>query len=207
MPGISISGIKKNNNMKNKIYIGALAVLLVCLSACNNRPLPYTFLIPANYKGILRVIFDEECGIKPGVANGRQILAFGEDGILILNSESFNGGMTEKNTNVNNDVNETKSFLADMKSEYYLVDGKGNKTKITQILNAGEKLNDTPSILPGETTVSGYTYHNSEVEVKGITYQDFYLYNSNATGTKETMSSQQINTITKALVNACRTSH
>jgi len=193
--------------MKNKIYIGALAVLLVCLSACNNRPLPYTFLIPANYKGILRVIFDEECGIKPGVANGRQILAFGEDGILILNSESFNGGMTEKNTNVNNDVNETKSFLADMKSEYYLVDGKGNKTKITQILNAGEKLNDTPSILPGETTVSGYTYHNSEVEVKGITYQDFYLYNSNATGTKETMSSQQINTITKALVNACRTSH
>lgn len=191
--------------MKNKIYISALTLLLVCLLACNNRPLPYTFLIPANYNGILRVICDEECGIKPQVENGRQVLEFDKNGILILNTASFDGGMKEKNTRLNNDE-ETKSFLTEMKSEYYLVDSKGNKTKITQILNAGEKPTDTPSILPGETTVSGYTYNNSQVEMKGITYQDFYLYNPDTTGTKETMSSQQINTITKALVNACRTS-
>ncbi len=193
--------------MKNKIYIGVLAVLLLCLSACNNRALPYTFLIPADYKGILRVVCNEEGGIKPSIKNGRQILEFQKNGIVILKTESFNGGITEKNAKLSNDNNETKSFLAEMKSEYYLVDGKGKKTMITQILNAGDKLNNTPSILPGETTLSGYTYYNSQVEVKGIVYQDFYLYNPDKTGTKEAMSSQQINILTKALVKACRTSH
>ena len=197
--------------MKTQIFISALVLLLLSSAACHNHlladsPLPYTFLIPADYNGILRVVSNEECGIKPQVENGRQVLEFRKDGILILNIESFNGGLTEKGTRVNSNADETKSFLAKMKSEYYLVDNNGNKTKINQIANAEERLNNAPSILPGETTVSGYTYKNEKVEVKGNVYQDFYLYNSDTTQ-NEAMSLQKIEAATKALVTACRTSN
>lgn len=97
--------------MRDKIYISGLTLLILCLVACSNPPpLLNTFLIPADYKGTLRVVFDEKCGIKPKVENGRQILEFQNNGFIILNAKFFNSGMND---------------------EYYLFDNKGNKTKIT----------------------------------------------------------------------------
>jgi hypothetical protein len=171
--------------MGNKINISGLTLLLFCLVACSHPPLPNTFLIPANYKGTLRVVFDENWGTKPKVVNGRQILEFQKDPIIILNSEFFNSGKND---------------------EYYLVDNEGNKTMVTQISTINQRLNNMPSILAGTVTVSGYTYHNSKVEVKGITYQDFHLYNKDTNEFSEDISSLKIDALTKDAVSACRTS-
>jgi hypothetical protein len=42
-------------------------------------------------------------------------------------------------------------------------------------------LNDGASVLAGTITVAAFTFHNSEVEIKGIEYKDFKLY-KNAIG-------------------------
>ncbi|HSV12050.1 MAG TPA: hypothetical protein VLI68_14840, partial [Hanamia sp.] len=46
---------------------------------------------------------------------------------------------------------------------------------------SGDKLNDGASVLAGTITVAAFTFHNSEVEIKGIEYKDFKLY-KNAIG-------------------------
>jgi hypothetical protein len=45
---------------------------------------PETFLVPANFQGRFRIVYDENCGITPKVEHGRQILEIPADGILLV---------------------------------------------------------------------------------------------------------------------------
>ncbi|MBK9489571.1 MAG: hypothetical protein IPO07_12855 [Haliscomenobacter sp.] len=89
-----------------------------------NHTSPKTFLIPAEYQGTIRIVYEEKCGIKMQEENGRQILQFPETGILILN-EKFNGG-------INN--------------EYYLIDKSGNRTKVDESINFKDSTKKLPFI-------------------------------------------------------------
>ena len=142
----------------------------------------HTFLIPANFEGTLRIIYDEDCGIKPEVKDGNEIVEFPKNGILILNSNSY----------------------ADTGDKYYLVENKGNRTRVPEILDSNATLKRMPAIFAGMLTVSGYTYHNSEVEIKGITYKDFRLYRTNDDTIKNFTSIQNTDSLSNAAVKACR---
>lgn len=92
--------------------------------------LPNTFLIPSDYEGTLRIVFEEKCGLTPKVENGRQILEFKKNGFLILN--------TKLNYGINND--------------FYLVDNKGNRTKVIQISSFKDRVNKIPAIVVDSIT-------------------------------------------------------
>ena len=174
--------------MKHKIYSACLIFSIVSFLAfifqsCKTDHIrSHTFLIPANFEGTLRIIYDEDCGIKPKVEDGNEILKFPKSGILILNSNSY----------------------ADAGDKYYLIDNKGNRTTVTEILDSNASVKRMPAIFAGMLTVSGYTYHNSEVEIKGITYKDFRLYRTNDDTIKNFTSIQNKDSLSNAAVKACR---
>lgn len=174
--------------MKNIIYISGLILIILCLAAYNNRPLPNTFLIPSDYEGTLRIVFEEKCGITPEAENGRQILKFQKNGLLILNTE-FNYGINSDN-------------------DYYLVDIKGNRTKVTQISSFKDRVNKMPAIVVGGVGVSSSVVNsvNSNITVVagGATYMDFNLYNKDTIEIINSVASQKLDSLTNAAVNGCR---
>ena len=156
-------------------------LLVICQHCKPDHISSHIFLIPSKFKGILRIIYNEECGITPDIDNGKEILKFPENGILILNTSSY----------------------AEAGNEYYLVDDEGHKTKVTEVFNSKNE-NKKPVILASPVTVSGYTYNNSEIEKKGITYKDFKLINNNTGNVNEAPLKQNLDSLTNALVSACR---
>jgi len=162
-------------------------LIILCLVACNNRPLPNTFLIPSDYEGTLRIVFEEKCGLKPKVENGRQILEFKKNGFLILNTD-FNNGITD---------------------DYYLMDDKGNKTKVTQISNFKDRVIKMPAIIVCGLGVSSSVVNSTNSKITrvagGATYMDFNLYNKDTTEIVNSIASQKLDSLTNVAVNDCRT--
>jgi len=156
------------------IYLPATYLFLLAY----NYTTPKTFLIPADYDGQIRIVYEEKCGVKMHKENGRQILRFPENGILILN-EKFDGG-------INND--------------YYLVDKTGKRTKVQEILNFNDSTIKLPYILVGGAGTIG-----SDNEGKGITFSDFYLYNKETVLEDNNKLSLRFDSLTTIVVNACRT--
>lgn len=156
--------------------------LLIFQNCKSDHASSHIFLIPSKFQGILRIIYDEECGIKPDIENGKEILKFPENGILILNTNSY----------------------ADAGNEYYLIDDGGRKTKVTEVFNSKNGLNKKPAVLASPITVSGYIYNNSEIEKKGITYKDFKLIDNNTGEVDEAALKQKLDSLANALVSACR---
>jgi hypothetical protein len=156
------------------IYLPATYLFLLAY----NYTTPKTFLIPADYDGQIRIVYEEKCGVKMHKENGRQILRFPENGILILN-EKFDGG-------INND--------------YYLVDKTGKRTKVQEILNFNDSTIKLPYILVGGAGNIG-----SDNEGKGITFSDFYLYNKDTVLEDNNKLSLRFDSLTTIVVNACRT--
>ncbi len=177
--------------MINKIYSAGLMFTIVSILPRNHFSIlpgnahiqSHTFLIPANSEGTLRIIYNEECGIKPKTEDGSEILEFPNNGILILN---------------------TRPLWLKQVMKYFLIDNNGNKTKVSEILDSSEMVKRTPAILAGTLTVSGYTYHNDEVEKKGITYIDFMLYRKSNDAVENFASIQNIDSLSNAAVSACR---
>jgi hypothetical protein len=153
------------------VYVPVTYIFLLAY----NYTTPKTFLIPEDYQGTLRIIYEEKCGIKLSKEDGRQIFKFPNNGILILN-EDFDGG-------VNHD--------------YYLVDKKGNRRKIEQILDY--KNRSLPSIQVGGAGTLGASDKD-----ESITFSDFYLYNKDTTLVDDYRVSQRFDSITTEIVKACR---
>lgn len=151
----------------------------------NPSPMPKTFLIPAQLEGTLRVVLAEKCGITPKEENGRQVFEFQKDGFLILHMD----------------------FLTLSKNdEYYLVDDKGNKTKVAQLSNVKNRVDTIPGIVVGDvavTDMSGTTTNGNTVTTS-ITFQEFYLYNKETTEIKENRFSKKNDSLIKTAVYACR---
>jgi hypothetical protein len=156
------------------IYIPVTYLFLLAY----NYTTPKTFLIPADYEGQIRIVYEEKCGVKMQKENGRQILHFPESGILILN-EDFDGG-------INND--------------YYLVDKNGRRTKVEEISNFSDSTKKLPYILVGGAGTLG-----SDEESKSIKFSDFYLYNKDTVLADNNKLSLRFDSLTTTVVNACRT--
>ena len=169
--------------VKTKLYATTFPIILYLPATylfllAYNYTSPKTFLIPANYEGRIRIVYEEKCGTIPTKENGRQAIKFPENGILILNKK-FDGG-------INN--------------EYYLVDNNGKRTKIIEALDTKDKTKKLPLIQVGGAGTLG-----GNEQDKDITFSDFYLYKKDTTSTDNYKISQRFDSLTKVVVSACRT--
>jgi hypothetical protein len=149
-----------------------------------NYSTPKTILIPKNFDGNLRVVYEEKCGRNYDKTDGVKTLTFTENGILIL-SEDF-----DRHVNYN----------------YYLVDELGNRTEIPQIIAFSDKVQKRPCVLVGGSGTIGQTIeaNTTNQEEKGITYSDFYVYNKDTVDRSDYKSQQKFDSLTTAIVNQCR---
>lgn len=150
-----------------------------------NYSTPKTILIPKNFEGNLRVVYEENCGRNYDKTDGVKTLTFPENGILVLN-EDF-----DRHVNYN----------------YYLVDELGSRTKIPQILDFKDRIQKRPCVLVGGSGTIGQTIEaNSEnQEEKGIIFSDFYVYNKDTINRNDNYKSQQrFDSLTTIIVNQCR---
>jgi hypothetical protein len=178
-----------NRTTKTKLLVTLTPIILyfpltfLFLTAYNYTT-PKVFLISSDYEGTLRIIYEEECGQNIYKKDGKEVLNFPPNGILILN-EDFDGG-------INN--------------EYFFVDKLGKKTKISEILEFKNRKTKIPSILVGSAgTMSQVIEANSKKKKeKDITYSDFYLINKNTTDEYDFRENQKFDSLTKSIVNQCR---
>ena len=149
-----------------------------------NYSTPKTILIPSEFEGTLRVVYEEKCGRNYDQTDGVKTLTFPENGLLIL-SEDF-----DSHINYN----------------YYLIDEVGNRTEIPQILSFREKVQKLPCVLvSGSGTIElPIEANRTNQEEKGITYTDFYVYNKDTVDRNDYKSQQYFDSLTTAIVNQCR---
>jgi hypothetical protein len=127
-----------------------------------NYSTPKTILIPINFAGNLRIVYEEGCGRAYDEKNGVKTLTFPDHGILILNEE----------------------FDGHVNYHYYLVDGLGNRTEVPQRLSFEGRVPKQPFVLVlGSGTIGQTVQANSiDKEEKGISYSDFFVYNKDTMG-------------------------
>jgi hypothetical protein len=153
------------------VYVPVTYIFLLAY----NYTTPKTFLIPVDYEGTLRIVYEESCGTKLKKENGRRIFKFPNNGMLILNEE-FDGGINH---------------------EYYFVDKSGNRIRIEQILNYKDR--KIPSVQVGGAGTIG-----ASDDEESITFSDFYLYNKDTLAVDDYRAYQRFDSITIATVKACR---
>lgn len=141
-----------------------------------NYTTPKTFLIPANYQGALRIVYEQKCGTSYKSENGRRVLTFPDNGILILN-EKFDGGVNNK---------------------YYLFDKNDARIMVREYFGVQKAIKKTPCILIGGGGTLGA---GGADEIK---FSDFYLYNKDTTLKDDYKLTQHFDSLTWKTVNDCR---
>ena len=141
-------------------------------------------LIPKDFEGNLRVVYQEKCGHYYDKTDGVKTLTFPENGILILN-EDF-----DRNVNF----------------KYYLVDDLGNKTEIPQIFEFKSSVPRRPYVLFGGSGAIGESIeaNTTRKEEKEITYSDFYVYNKDTVDRNDYKRQLKFDSFTTVIVNRCR---
>ena len=168
-------------NLKN--YVSGLALIMISFSACKNPALERTFLIPSDYQGTLRIVYSEKCGVQPKEEDGREVFEFQKNGLVILTTD--------------NDYR--------IKNDFYLIDDKGNRTKVNQISAFEDRVNKMPAILAGGEVVSSSVVNSSNSKsTGGADCMDFYLYNKDTTRIENSKLSQKLDLLTNSVMNACR---
>jgi len=163
----------------------ALYFPLTCLSLyIYNYSTAKAILIPKNFEGTLRVVFEEKCGHHYDKTEGVKTLTFPESGILILDED----------------------FDRHINYHYYLVDKSGKKTEIPQIINFSERVKKRPCVLIGSSGTIEQTIEAKATNQKGnpITYQDFYVYNKDTMDRRGDKNRQRFDSLTTVLVSECR---
>jgi hypothetical protein len=162
------------------LYIPATFIFLYAY----NYSTPKTILIPNDFDGTLRVVYEEKCGINYDKIDGVKTLPFPKNGILILNED----------------------FDSHINYNYYLVDNLGNRIKIPQILAFSDNVQKRPFVLVGGSGTIGHTIeaNSRNQEEKGITFSDFYVYNKDTVNRIDFKSQQKFDSLTAAIVNQCR---
>ncbi len=176
-------------NIKTKLLTTLIPLILYVPSTflflyAYNYSTPKTILIPKNFEGNLRVVYEENCGSNFDKTDGVKTLTFPENGILIL-KEDF-----DRHVNYN----------------YYFVDKLGNRTEIQQILAFSDKVQKRPCVLVGGSGTIGQTIeaNSTNQEEKAITYSDFYVYNKDTVDKNDYKNQQKFDSLTTAIVNQCR---
>lgn len=136
---------------------------------------PVTLLIPDGFKGDLRVVYNEPCGVQPQVENGRRLFQFPSNGVLILQSKS--------------DFYDTKD------ADYYFVDAAGGRKKIVQVIDKQQRYTTDKNgaklyLNNGNTTLKNRVESEPGVVIKGtafmflevVQYVNGKLMNENTAG-------------------------
>lgn len=149
-----------------------------------NYSTPKTILIPKNFEGNLRVVYQENCGRNYDKTDGIKTLTFPDNGILVLNED----------------------FDSHINYNYYLVDELGNRTKISQILDFNDRIKKLPCVLVGGSgtffqSIEANSKNNQEKE---IVFSDFYLYNTSIDDRNDFNNRQKLDSLTTVIVNQCR---
>jgi len=143
-----------------------------------------TILIPKNFNGNLRVVYEENCGDSYEKKEGVKTLTFPDNGILILNED----------------------FDSHVNYKYYLVDKLGNKTETPQILDFKDRVQKRPCVLVGGSGTIGQTIEANSISKEGkkISYKDFFVYNKDTIDINDYKSQQRFDSLTTVIVNQCR---
>lgn len=167
-------------------------ILIFCLSFLKEyltRPEKEIYLIPNNINGKFRVIYGEKCGQRPAFENGRRVMKIPSTRILIIQPK-FQAGVID--------------------NEYYLVDGKGMRTKINERLDYDKKSSKSPEVsIDGTGSMAGDMPDRSlsSESPLAIHFTDFILYNGDSNLTVErqrNLMEDKFDSVTKILVNSCR---
>lgn len=162
------------------LYIPATFLFLMAY----NYKSPKIFLIPKNYNGKLRIVYEEKCGQKLRTEDGKEIFEFPKNGILIL-SEKFNGNINHK---------------------YYFVDSKGIKTEIPQANIDKQNLRFPNVSILGAGTMSDKEIKigvSSDYDIDAVKYTDFFV-NQKENDDFDYKKEQKFDSLTFAVVDLCR---
>ena len=162
------------------LYIPATFLFLMAY----NYTSPKIFLIPKNYNGKLRIVYEEKCGQKLRTEDGKEIFEFPKNGILIL-SEKFNGNINHK---------------------YYFVDSKGIKTEIPQAKIDKQNLRFPNVSILGAGTMSDKEIKigvSSDYDIDAVKYTDFFV-NQKENDDFDYKKEQKFDSLTFAVVDLCR---
>jgi hypothetical protein len=165
-------------------------LVLSFLGSYLTRPEKETYLIPNDFEGEFRVVYGEECGIKPPVENGRRVLTIPDNGVLIIKPE-FEAGT--------------------INHEYYLVDKNGNREKVRMLWDYNnERVKNSPGVLLGGSgSMAGEMPDGSSSSESplAIHFTDFIVFNKGTTrrsDREEVQFQQRFDSLTTALVDECR---
>jgi hypothetical protein len=178
-----------NRTIKTKIIASITPIILYVPLTFSflyiyNYSRPKIILIPENFDGNLRIVYEEKCGSNYKETDGIKTLTFPENGILVLN-EDF-----DRHINYN----------------YYLVDRLGNRTEIPQVLSLSKRTQKKSCVLVGGSGTIGQIIeaNTTSQDKKGITFSDFYVYNKVTMVREDFKGQQKFDSLTTRIVTDCR---
>lgn len=118
----------------------------------SDNPEPETYLIPSDFKGEFRVVYNEKNGIEPKIENGRRIMKVPANGILIVKPEFRNGTVDQ---------------------QFFIVDENGNRKQLNNIIKYEDRTRLSPGVLYWGPGISIQSSKYASVKLQ---YVDFTLY-------------------------------
>ena len=172
------------------------------------------FLIPAEYKGTLHVVYGEKCGVQPEIENGHPVYRFPENGLLMLQVREghYNKvGAAYYYVATVGRREEIKQVID--RSPSWTTDSKGNKKYFDRGNTTLEKSRrDQPVVLikgMGVRTVKPLKIVNGEVTNKEeafFVYMQFGVYANGAVDTTGVLARPDEDKLVENQVRACKES-
>lgn len=148
---------QNNKIMKKTILYYAFAAFII--SCGSKKVTPEIFLIPFNYHGTVKVIFNESCGQKETFDGKKRMYIIPENGILIT---------------------QFKQEFGIINQEYYYVDAKGSRTLIPKMML--QDFNEATTTErnehePSRNQVAIFQWGNTgTAQLTGEKKYDFYMF-------------------------------
>ena len=147
------------------------------------------FIIPQNFKGKFRIVYNQKCGLDSRIENGKRIFDVPNNGILLIKSE-FKTGIVDH--------------------EYYLQDSSGNKTQINELLTYDRSKPIAHAVLQGSAGTIGGKMPDGSLSTESplaIHFTDFFVVNNDTTfvnEAKQAKINKSLDSLTTILVEDCR---
>ncbi|WP_108807632.1 MULTISPECIES: DUF6843 domain-containing protein [Aquimarina] len=145
--------------------IGFTAISIFITFGITMYPLLFhkeTYLIPQNFQGCVRVVYNFECGVEAQKKNGRSIIHVPDNGLILLKNEL----KLPKNLLVT-------IWKQQLDQEFYIVDSKGNKEK----LHHKERYSQNTS---KGVRITGIDERGEPGDSNFLLFKRFYVYNGSS---------------------------
>lgn len=147
-----------------------------------NQKTAITVIVPDQFKGQLRVVYNEKDGVIPQNVDGRMELEIPENGILIIQPNLESG-------------------LDDIK--YYYRDASGKRSELNQLKSADDKTAKRPAVY-FEGTASSTSVDPAKTPALDYLYNSFYVVRNDSDKIETQVEEMKNNTLTDSLVRVCR---